>query len=177
MNAFKVPSLVALVALAAGCEPVLFSAEIDAQAVCVSGLDFSFPGLATEANTLSAMSAADLGTGLPDDIEIDVEIIEVGVQPMSGTPDLSFLQRLAIQATAVDQSTGVPDMEMLEMTAADQVDNGLRAEPAVPVDISTMLGSGNVIFAIQVDGDLPESGWEGTMDLCVHTRAKYSQPL
>jgi hypothetical protein len=185
MNALKLTTLaLSLAGLAAsGCTPVLASAEVDAQEVCVSGMTFAFPpagpaaGQMVAVNTEQPMSFGDLATGLPDDLELEVEVIEAGLSPTAGVDDLTFLDRLGIAAAPVD-AVEMDEVQMVEMDQDDHSDDGgMRAAPVAPVDITALLTESDVVFGLEIQGTLPAAGWEGALDVCVHTRAKYSKPL
>jgi hypothetical protein len=185
MNAIKLTAFVAVLAAAAsGCTPVLASAEVDAQEVCVSGMTFAFPpsgpaaGQMVAVNTDQPMSFGDLASGLPDDLEFEVQVIEAGLSPTSGVDDLTFLDRLGIAAAPLDPSADMPEVQMVEMGQDDHVDGGgMRAAPAAPVDITALLTQSDVVFGLEIAGSLPDAAWEGALDICVHTRAKYARSL
>jgi hypothetical protein len=184
MHTIQIAALLGFLGLAAGCEPVLYSAQIEVEEACVSGLTFEVPAsVATPGQDLAIdaqqpLSTGDLASGLPDDVELEVQVVEVGITAVSGVADLSFLDRLGITAMALDPTTITPPVTMVQMGDDDHTDDGaMRAAPANPVDITDMLRSSDVLFGVLLAGELPASGWQGALDVCVHTRAKYSRPL
>ena len=169
--------LLPALALASGCEPVLFSAKLDAPDVCISGYRLSFPALGIEASTENTMSSEDLGIPDSDGIDLDVFVMAVGFTATSGVGDLRFLDALSVRAGSTDQASSLPDVMMVEMDAADlTTDGAMYSEPQTPVDIAPHLTDGEVAFRLAATGDLPDVAWEGSMELCVHAMARYRKP-
>ncbi len=168
------PSLV----LASGCDPVLFSAELDAPDVCIDGYRLSFPPLGMEASSENTMSTDDLGLPDTDGIDLNVSVLSVGFAPTAGVEDLGFVHALSLRATSADQASSLPDVMVVDMDAADvTTDGGLYSEPETPVDIASQLTRGDVAFRLAVAGDLPDLAWQTRMELCVHAMARYRQPI
>ena len=171
--------LVPVLGLAAGCsDPVLFSAEIDAPEICISGLRVPFPPSNYEGNTDSPISGQDLGMPDSDAFDLDVTVRAVGITPVSGVRDLEFLDALTVSAVPADPSSGLPELMLVEMDEADHMPDGaMYAEPEAPANIATHLEAGDVFFRFGLSGQLPDTVWEADVDLCVHAVASYEKPL
>jgi hypothetical protein len=171
--------LVPVLGFAAGCDqPVLFSAEIDAPDICISGLRVPFPPSDYHGNTDSPISGQDLGMPDADAFELDVTVRAVGITAVSGVSDLGFLDALTVSAVAADPGSALPELMLVEMDEADHTaDGAMYAEPETPANIATHLEAGDVFFRFGLSGQLPDTVWEADVDLCVHAVASYEKPL
>lgn len=161
-----------------GCEPVYFSAKLDAPSVCLNGFAFSFAPSGTSAVSEDMMSGDDLGVPDWNDLELDVMVMGVALAPTAGVSDLGFVEALSVRAAPADQASDVPEIMVVDMDGADLMSDGrLYAEPESPVDIAPHLRGGDVVLKIDVAGDLPAGAWESDLDLCVHAKARYRKPI
>ncbi len=175
-NVFSVLSLVPLLTLAAGCEPALFSAEIDAPEICISGLSVPFPPSGYTGDTDSPISGDDLGFPDSDGFEIDVKVLSVGITATDGVEDLEFLDTLSVSAAPADAATDLPELMLIEMDEADHTSDGaMYSRAAQPANIADHLSAGDVFFRFALTGDLPDVVWHADMDLCVHAVASYKK--
>jgi hypothetical protein len=51
----------------------------------------------------------------------------------------------------------------------------LYSEPENAIDISTYFAEGEVVFSVELTGDVPPTPWVATMDLCLHAAAEYKE--
>jgi hypothetical protein len=174
---FALFGLSSLLALGAGCDPVLFSAELDAPEVCVGGLPLPFPAESIDATTDQAISGDELGVPDSDDLELKVKVRSLALTPVTGVTDLSFMQGLSVWAASADPASDLPDVTIIDMDAGDLQDDGsLYVEPPSPVEIGDHLRAGDVLFTVEVAGDRPEMTWAAEMELCVHANARFEKP-
>jgi hypothetical protein len=175
---FPVLGLFPALLLASGCEPMLLSAEIDAQEICVSGLTVPFAPSGYSGDTDSPISGEDLGFPDSDNFVVDVRVLSVGMTPAEGVTDLEFLDALSVSAAPADPASALPELMLIEMDEADHTSDGaMYAESANPADIADHLREGDVFFRFALSGDLPDEVWMADMDLCVHAVARYNQPF
>jgi hypothetical protein len=171
-------ALLPALGLAAGCDPVLFSAEVDAPEICISGLRVPFPPSGYTGSTDHPIAGEDLGFPDGDDFEIDVSVRSVGIIPTVGVDDLSFIDALSVRAVPADPASDLGDLMLVEMNDANHMNDGsMYAEPREPANIADHLRGGDVLFKFDLAGDLPDVLWETEMDLCVHAVARYEKPL
>lgn len=168
-------ALLAVLALA-GCEPVLFKAELDAPDVCLKGIAVTFPPTSVAALGSDPLSYTDLADALPDEVDLDIEVLELALTPAGGLASLDFVDRMAVRMQPLDPTASVAGVQLVELTSADhQSDGSMRRAPDAPIDISGFLSATDALFAFDVAGDLPEDTWQGEMDICVHTKASYTK--
>jgi hypothetical protein len=167
--------LLFLAAASTGCDLPVLAVDLQVPALCVDGLDVAFPpGGADLGLTERSLSIDDLAADLPDDVELDVAIISTGLIPDDGMGDLGFLDRLGIRMAPVEPADGLPEISLVELDRDDhEADGAMRAAPSDPIDIAAYLEETEVVFAFEIDGDLPAEAWRGHMDLCVQVRARY----
>ena len=173
---FPVSGLLSLLALGAGCEPVLFSAEIDAPEVCVGGLELPFPPSSFDVETEDTISADDLG--IPDDeaLELALRLRSLSITPMAGVGDLGFLDALIVTATPVDPDSELPELVLIDMDSGDlREDGSLYAEPPSPVEMAHYLRSGDLLFRVEASGERPDFMWAAELELCFDASARYEQ--
>jgi hypothetical protein len=164
---------VALLALAAGCEPALFSAELDVPEVCFHGIDVTVPGSSLAALTSDPLSFADVADGIPEDLDVQVEVLELGLRP-AGLPDLDFIDSVGVSMQPQDPTAPRSAVALAELGAdSHQADGTMRARTGHPIDVTDFLAAGPAVFALDLDGEMPTAEWHGTMDVCVHTQASY----
>jgi hypothetical protein len=170
--------LLSSLALGAGCDPVLFSAELDAPDLCVGGLALPFPADSFDASTAQTISADDLGVPDNDDIDLQVSVRSLSLAPLVGVDDLGFVQSLSVHAAAADPASALPGVSIVDMDSGEMQDDGsLYVEPPAPVDISAYLRSGDVLFTVEAAGDRRETAWAASMEVCVHANARIEQAL
>jgi hypothetical protein len=170
-------ALLPVLALGAGCDPVLFSAEIDAPAVCIGGMALEFPPGSFDASTDETISADDLGVPDDDQFDLHVSVKSLSLSPLPGAGDLSFVDSVSVHAKAGDPATTLPQVSIGDMDSGDMQDDGsLYLEPPAPVAIGQYLLAGAVVFAVQASGDRPESVSGATMEVCVHANARFERP-
>lgn len=173
-----ISSLLATAVFASGCDPVLFSAEVDAPEICISGLRVPFPPSGYTGNTDHPISGESLGFPDSEDLELDVSVRSVGIAPTVGVDNLDFLDGLSVSAVPVDLNSDLDEVMLVEMSDADHVGDGsMYAEPEQPVNIADHLRGGDILFKFDLSGDLPDFVWETEMDLCVHAKASYTKPF
>ena len=150
--------LVSVLALGAGCDPVLFSAELDAPDLCVGGMALPFPPDSFDASTEQTISADDLGVPDDDQLELQVSVTSLHIAPLLGVGDLGFVHSVTVHASAADPTSALSSVSIVEMDAGDmQGDGSLYVEPPAPVDISPYLLAGDVVFTVQAAGERPDS--------------------
>jgi hypothetical protein len=173
------PVLVPALALAAGCDPVLFSAELDAPEVCISGLEVPFPPSGYTGDTDRPINSGMLGVPQSKDFDLNIEVTSIRLAPTSGVSDLDFVHELRVSAVAAGPAAHRGDeVTLIEMDDSSRMDDGsMFAEPEVAPDIADLLMSGDVIFRFDLSGELPDDLWRANMDLCAHAVAQISQPL
>jgi hypothetical protein len=154
MHTVRYPALLLLALSTAACEPVLFSAEIEASEVCISGLEVYFPPSGELATTARPLSAEDLGAAIADQLDFEIDVLEIGLR--SDEKDLSTIEHIGINLTPTDPAAALPNQ---------------------PVDITVYIESSEILFGFQVVDPTATAAWAGTMDLCVHTRGAFTQPL
>lgn len=162
------------------CEPVYFSARVDVPEMCISGLKVTFPPMTAGATADNTLTADDIGLSELDtvDVDLDVDVLAVGLTPSAGVSDLGFLDTLKVKASSLDDGAELPAVNVIEMDRGDHLGDGaMYAEQAQPVNIATYLRAGQVVFAVDLEGDLPQVEWSTELDLCVHASAGYKAPL
>jgi hypothetical protein len=169
----RLSALVAALAVA-GCQPALFAAEVDVPDVCFHGIAVTFPPNGEIAVSSDPLSFSELAGELPDDLDVQIEVLELGLRPTVGVDDLDFVDRVGVQMRAVDPEASIAAMPLVTLGADDhQADGTMRRETDSPIDVTAFLSSTDAVLALDLSGELPPTTWEGEMDLCVHTRASY----
>jgi hypothetical protein len=166
-----------VISLASGCDPSMFSAQVEAPEICVTGLAFSVPAAAGEAVADQPLSLADLGLELLGEVAgepaLEVEVLGVGLVPGAGVTNLQFLDALRVRAVATED-LALPPLDVVEMNRGDHMSNGaIYAEPEHRVDLARHLRAGGLALAIELEGELPQVAWGSTLELCVQVVASY----
>lgn len=180
-------SLVLLLLLpAVACDGTYLSAHVEAPDICATGMEVQFPpAIAAEAagKTEKSLSVDDLGldgSALLEG-EVLVEITSVTLVATEGADDLAFVDLLRMRATPVDEDRhGKPDRDapvVVAMDGGDLVDGTLHVEPETPVDITEHLRAREVLFGVELAGDLPDLPWRGELDVCIRAETSYSRSL
>ena len=162
--------LVAALPLGAGC----LSAKIDAPEVCLGGLAVPFPPDSLDVVSEDTISADELGVPDGDDVELTVNVRSLALAPMEGVSDLRFLDLVSVHAAPADPASALQAVELVQMDATSMMEDGsMFGEPPSPVDISSHLRGGEILFRIGATGEGPEFMWMAEMELCVEAVARY----
>jgi hypothetical protein len=101
-------------------------------------------------------------------------VLSFGFAAGEGVDDLDFIDTMNIRAASAE-----PDSDMPEMTLVDEdpgehhADGSMSAEPGEPTDMAPMFSRGDVLFLVDVTGELPDTVWQTRMELCMHAKAGY----
>jgi hypothetical protein len=69
----------------------------------------------------------------------------------------------------------MPEMNVVDMDPADHHEDGsMSVEPDEPADLGPMFARGDILFHVNVTGELPDNLWQTRMELCMHARARYA---
>jgi hypothetical protein len=160
------------------CDGTVFSVELDAPEICVHGLQAPFGPSQSSATFEDTLSDHDLGPLTSDKVEPEIEVLSVGLAPSFGVSDLGFVDDLIVEMAPLDATANLPPLELMRMSGTEPAaDGGLYSEPETAIDITSYLAEGEVVFSLELAGDIPAQPWTATLDICLHARGKYSETI
>lgn len=168
---------VLLVASLCACDGGWLSVEVESREVCVVDLDVTFPPGSAVTSMQTTLGEDDLGIQLDESVQLDVEVASVLLVPNQGIENLEFVDRLAIELGGAEEAS-LPTLSLIELGPQHRgPDGALFAEPSVQVDVTSYVSAGELSFAFDLQGQLPEQVWRATMDLCLGVTASYDVGL
>jgi hypothetical protein len=170
---------VGLVALLAATAPAcVLSAEAELPDVEVKSEAIAIPGAPPEADgsdvTLPPVTFRQKPNraGLAKDAFADVRILAVNLKAASGVADLAFLRSLRILVTSPEaEAAGSAPVEVTRYArvAGKNVGPLLEMKSDPPADITALWKSKELVFTIEVAGQLPTVSW--TADVAMRVGA------
>lgn len=146
---------------------------MEAPEVCAVDLELDFaPGIPTALTR--AFSGSELLGDIAEELSAEVELLGIALAAESGVADLEFVDHLRVRAEAA----GVDELETVELIdarrPADHPPDELWSVAATsrPNLVEYLYGP-ELVIAVELRGDMPESPFSLTTELCFSARASY----
>ncbi|MBU8895443.1 hypothetical protein DRW03_14510 [Corallococcus sp. H22C18031201] len=172
----RIPSYRALLLCAApllvtGCDS-LFTLEVEAEEICKTQADVSFPaapsGTASVQQTLS-LPLGDFAEPLPEDVEV-TSALRLKTFEVDANTDLSGIERatVSLRKPGSDEVILVGEYRRSGTGPVRQI----RLTGGGAVDVLDLAKQSNLDFVFDAKGSLPSTQWTANMKVCAAVKAR-----
>lgn len=154
-----------------GCDS-LFNIEVEAERICKTEKDLSFPaalpGSASVQQSIQ-IPLGDFSSALPDDTDVRTEL-RLKLFDATATTDISGIERAKVSV----RKPGSTDYVLLgefRRTGTSGPTNTLELTGSGAVDVLDLAKQEELEFLFEASGSLPTQSWSADIDVCIGAKA------
>ena len=155
-----------------GCES-LFSIEVEAEEICKTENDLSFPAappLSGSVEQSFQIPLGDFANALPDDTDVETQL-RLKLFDATATTDISGIERASLSVRKPG-STEYVLLGEFRRTGTGGPTNKLQLTSSGEVDVLDLAKQEQMEFLFQATGSPPSQSWSADVKVCVGAKAQ-----